>query len=169
MKCHGCDTELPPKTWKGRDRKWCSDRCRKQTMYARFCVDCGKQLNGSDGNGPKAAIRCVKCAATHSGELRRIWTRDEILDAIRRWERINGEPPRITNWNPTRARDIGRPENSVVYLRGRKGVTPQKAGEWPNVNTVIREFGTWNAGIEAAGFTGRAANHAANRLDRRAA
>lgn len=55
--CHGRDCTNPVSS----RRKWCSDRCRKQTMYGQPCVDCGRLTNGSDGKRKKP--RCVPCAS----------------------------------------------------------------------------------------------------------
>jgi hypothetical protein len=50
--CQGCSAPLPPPLRTGRSRKWCSDACRKRTLYAGRCVDCGAGLSGSEGRGP---------------------------------------------------------------------------------------------------------------------
>jgi hypothetical protein len=66
--CQGCGVELPPSVYQGRKRKWCSERCRKQTMYGGACIDCGAEMNGSAGNGPDRPVRCGKCNAQRAGE-----------------------------------------------------------------------------------------------------
>jgi hypothetical protein len=60
--CKGCEAPIPPSKG-GRPRKWCSQKCRRETTYQRFCVDCDKKLSSSDGNGPNAPIRCGACGA----------------------------------------------------------------------------------------------------------
>ena len=129
---------------------WCSDRCRK-TQYSRPCVDCGTLLNGSDGRGPNASQRCPTCAIRHAKEtgLRKVWTRDRLLAAIQAWAECYGGPPAICDWDPTRAREnLHDTAREARYF----------AGDWPHAHTVIREFGSWSAGLEAAGFTARAAH-----------
>jgi DNA-directed RNA polymerase subunit RPC12/RpoP len=152
--CQGCGAKLVPNKGPGPQRKWCSDRCRKNTLYVRFCADCGARLNSSDGHGPHAPVRCPGCASRASGEARKVWTPDAVVAAIQAWARLHGEPPCMTTWSITRARNIGKPELTQVKL------VPYKAGEWPSPQAVIRAFGSWNAGIEAAGFTPRLAQHA---------
>lgn len=125
--CAGCGGPLP--TSHGR-RKWCSERCRRQTLYAGRCVDCGAPTNGSDGPG-RAGERCLPCRARFQHESRR-WTPEAIVAAIRAWaERTGGIPPSAREW----LRPLG--------------------GEWPPVSVVQREFGSWSAAISAAGFSAR--------------
>ena len=62
-RCRGCGACLPPPTQSGRRRKWCSEACRKRTLYAGRCVDCGAATSGSAGRGPRAPKRCQACAS----------------------------------------------------------------------------------------------------------
>lgn len=132
--CKGCDTELPPSRGQ-RERKWCSDRCRKRTLYGGSCVDCGAATDGSNGRA-KAPERCNPCQAIH----RTLWTRETIGAAIRQWHFEHGAFPAATDWNATLARRFGRPDRPV---------------DFPSVETVQRVFGSWNAAIRAAGFEPR--------------
>lgn len=134
--CQGCGTDLPPKTRPGRDRKWCSDRCRKLTLYARPCLDCGTPVN-VDGRVANAAVRCNPC----DGLSRVRWTRETVVAAIERWGALYGVSPSANEWNATLAREAGD--------------TRYESGDWPTIHTVQRVFGSWNAGIEAAGFVAR--------------
>jgi hypothetical protein len=59
----------------------------------------------------------------------KVWTRDAIVSAIRDWAADNGRQPKRTDWTHAGA----KPDH-------------------PNGMTVVREFGSWNAAIEAAGF-----------------
>jgi hypothetical protein len=61
-RCDGCGTPItqPPRC---RRVRWCSDRCRKQTLYGgQPCRRCGapRGANGSDGN--HADRLCPACA-----------------------------------------------------------------------------------------------------------
>ena len=59
------------------------------------------------------------------------WDEESVLEAFRRWEREHGKPPSSADWN--------------------------RSGEyWPNDSRVRQMFGTWNAGMEAAGMPVRA-------------
>ena len=155
VRCQGCGNPLPPSTG-NRPRKWCSERCRK-AQYSTPCVDCGAPLNGSDGHGPNAAIRCKLCAARVAGEAKTRWTRQALLLAIRAWARQYGEPPATPDWNPTRAARL-HDEGRICRFR---------EGDWPHSESVVREFGSWNAGILAAGFEPRAPHGGAGNAARR--
>jgi hypothetical protein len=147
--CEGCGEVLPPpKRSSGRQRKWCTDRCRKQTLYSRPCIDCGAALNGSDGH--KGATRCKPCAARVSGAARKVWTPAAVILAIQEWAAEHGEPPALPDWSATHARAINDEARAERYERA------LAAGECPGYTSVIRAFGSWNAGIAAAGFTPRA-------------
>lgn len=138
--CLGCGAELPPKTWNGRDRKWCSERCRKQTLYSGTCVDCGEPTNGYAGIG-KAGERCKKCrhAKEHAD---RIWTRERILADGRRWQELTGRCPVVGDWN----RYINRGERRVLI-----DAVHVLTGPWPHAWCVLREFGSWREFIAELG------------------
>lgn len=57
--CAGCGELFLVQSPFAHRAKWCSDRCRKQTLYSTPCVDCGAPTNGSDGRG--AHQRCQAC------------------------------------------------------------------------------------------------------------
>jgi hypothetical protein len=61
----------------------------------------------------------------------RLWTPERIIGAIRRFVAQHGRPPTST-------------ERAC-----------QEIPAFPSVGVVCREFGTWNAAIEAAGFEPR--------------
>lgn len=134
--CHGCGSDLPPKTWAGRDQKWCSDRCRKITLYSKQCIDCGAACN-TDGSVADASVRCRACSLLWQ-HVRRRWTPGTIIAAIQRWaEEHGGVPPAATDWNATLAVANGR---------------PARTDDFPATTTVISECGTWASAIRAAGF-----------------
>jgi hypothetical protein len=68
--------------------------------------------------------------------------RDEILAAIRTWAERYGGPPTLADWEPSRARRLGHAWRAERFC----------TGEWPTAGMVAREFGTFGAGIAAAGF-----------------
>lgn len=130
-------------------------------MYGGECVDCGAPTNGSDGRGPHASKRCRECGARRSGETRTVWTREKIIAAILEWVALYGEPPAIPDWHPYAAEHQLSDAKRAARFRG---------GDWPSAESVIREFGSWNAGIAAAGFTPRARHGGdGNQLRRRTA
>lgn len=68
--------------------------------------------------------------STTNGALGKIWTREAIIFAIRKW-----------------ANDYGEPPHSKLWKRSVDG--------YPSTWTVKNEFGSWNNAIRAAGFTPR--------------
>jgi hypothetical protein len=107
--CVGCDTPLPLEIGRpGKPRKWCSERCRKQTLYAGTCERCGGKTNGSDGRAAAATV-CMDC-------LR--WTRAGVLLAVEEWaDAHGGVPPTSTDWRDA-ASDGFPPATTVKRLFG---------------------------------------------------
>jgi hypothetical protein len=126
--CETCGAALPPNKGRGRQRKFCSDRCRKR-QYDLVCVDCGGRV---DGTTPSKIPNldepvCLRCASSHYA----VWTREAIIVAIQAWtDKHGGIPPSANDWR--------LPKN----LRE----------SHPTVNHVRRRFGTWNNANRAAGF-----------------
>jgi hypothetical protein len=83
---------------------------------------------GVRASGLRARGRGEKRASTRDANVR--WTHDSILVAISHWQAEHGRPPLLEEW--------------------RRG-----DGSHPSTTTVQRRFGSWNAAIEAAGFTPR--------------
>lgn len=73
------------------------------------------------------------------------WTRERVLEALRDWARELGEPPRQHEWAIAHAREVGL-ENGRV----RRWMTEHP--RWPSSTTVVKYFGSWSAGLEAAGL-----------------
>jgi hypothetical protein len=151
--CKGCGIEL---VIAAPNRKWCSEQCRK-SQYAHPCQDCGApRTNGSDPN----VRRCLACAAKASGEQRKVWDRELLIMAIQDWAKLYGEPPAMPDWTPwTAIETLHDPERAQRFL--------EAGGFWPSATMVIREFGSWNNGIAAAGFTPRPAHGGGSNIYRR--
>jgi DNA-binding XRE family transcriptional regulator len=79
------------------------------------------------------------------------WSKESILTSMRDWNELYGEPPSMAQWSPTTLRDRGRPEEIENYL----------SGNWPSAGTVRNHFGSWLAGLTAAGFEPKPAGGAA--------
>lgn len=110
---------------------------KRKQQYGGTCVDCGAPTNGY--NGPaKAGTRCAGCAATLQHESRH-WTREACVEALQRFQR-----------------EYGRPPVASEILHSRPGLW------FPNVASVAREFGSWKAGLEAAGMTALPRGHNRN-------
>lgn len=123
LRCPGCGAPLDGAHG---NRKWCSERCRKQTAYGGTCKTCGARTNGSNGLGT-ASDTCNVCALQRRHEGRR-WTPETIVAAMQRWATRHGRQPTAPDW--------------------------RKAGEdYPAASTVQYEFdGSWDAAVLAAGF-----------------
>jgi hypothetical protein len=80
--------------------------------------------------------------AVRAAGRRPTYTREQILDAIRRWTELHDAPPTRADWEPSRARRMGHEWRVVRF----------EEGEWPTTRMVCRWFGTFNAAVEAAGF-----------------
>lgn len=112
-------------------------RARKDS-YRGTCQYCGEPTMG--GNGPtKAPRQCTACFHERS----RRWDAEIVLEAIRQFAARYGRPPVATDWNPAHARAVGRGEVADRFYED---------GCWPLFTYVQFHFGSWNAGIEAAGF-----------------
>jgi DNA-binding CsgD family transcriptional regulator len=96
-------------------------------LRAAPCRDCGTFVVTS--------TRCAHCAGR-----RPEWTREEVLAAFRAWVREEGRVPAAGDWVPTAdaTRKWGR-----EYPR------------WPSDVTVRTLFGSWRAGVAAAGLRPR--------------
>lgn len=104
----------------------------RKYLRAAACPDCGGPVVNSGSR------RCQGCAAKHAH--RPAWTAEEIVAALEEWAAEHGGPPTAPDWTPTddRARRWGR-----EYPR------------WPSQAQVHGIFGSWNAGLEAAGLAVR--------------
>lgn len=137
LRCVGCGAPLERRPGRGRQRKWCSNRCRRHTSYGGKCLDCGKPTYGGDATPPE---RCVACTAAR----RKFWTREALIATIQAWAREHGGiPPVASDWNPPHAIAMGHPEKAAKFYED---------NAWPHVSAVQEEFGSWTAGLEAAGF-----------------
>lgn len=75
--CAGCGAEVPPSAHHGRPRKWCSERCRKQTLYSHPCEDCGAPTTG-DGQHHRWCRKCSNKYASDRARAARLPVRAEI-------------------------------------------------------------------------------------------
>jgi Homing endonuclease associated repeat len=80
---------------------------------------------------------------------RRYWDRERIIAAMTLWHRVYGKAPCANDWRPNA---LTAPSNQPRLERFR-------SGSWPAASVVNRHFGSWNAAIEAAGFTPRSRGH----------
>lgn len=138
--CAGCGVELSPPKKHNHRQKWCSERCRKRTLYSGVCVDCGALTSG-DGGRSGAPRRCHACAPN----ARIFWTREALIGAMQAWNDTYGHAPVAADWNPGMAISKGHPEKAERFRAA--------CGAWPHVDIVQKVFGSWAAGLSAAEFT----------------
>jgi hypothetical protein len=111
-----------------------SDGRARKDGYGGRCVDCGARTSGADGRD-SAPQRCNRCAlANQSAEQH--WTREAVLDAIRRFAAAHGRPPGAQEWVASDPVN-GYPPRTAVYRAGKKSAA---------------HFDKWADAIEAAGF-----------------
>lgn len=114
------------------------DRARK-AKFDRPCGACGKMLR-LNGNEPDRTGLCRTCIGANKRADSRRW----ILDSFAEWNERFGAPPSPLDWSPTQARS--------GYC-GWKAERYEATGRpWPSPTLVMNHFGSWNAGLAAAGF-----------------
>lgn len=178
--CAGCGTELPPQTWTGRSRKWCTDRCRKRTLYGRRCIDCGGYCDGSSGN-LRQATRCQECATRHATAERK-WTDETVGVALLKWAREKGRAPTVED--AQRDPDLPGQSTTAITEMGGWAETLIKFGLWDRANKLgrgggpnsvtkddaldaiwaYREHGTLAGAAEALGVSGTTVSNRMNIL-----
>jgi hypothetical protein len=134
VNCAGCGTSIE-KPRRGA-RKWCSDLCRKNTLYGGTCEDCGTATaySGAAGGsfGSKRCDPCARAANTY-------WTQDRIVAAFQAFAREHGRTPRVTDSSDTFANAAGR--KPTVHSE-----------RFPTQNSVWRNCGSWEAACLLAGL-----------------
>jgi hypothetical protein len=74
------------------------------------------------------------------------WSAELVLAALVDWQREFGRAPRSWEWSPGSARAAG--QGSALGVRRWSREYPR----WPGAGTVCHYFGSWSAGLEAAGL-----------------
>lgn len=167
----------------------------RRYLKAHPCQECAAPVVG-EGN------LCNRCATRKANPMR--WSEEEVIAAVRRWTRLEGQAPRNTDWRAVRRGGAERweaefpdwppasvgtlifggwikllqaagvevvhpswkPEQILAALRGyvqEFGRSPSKEElEWPptgypSSRTVRRHFGSFTAGLRAAGLQPRGA------------
>jgi hypothetical protein len=80
-----------------------------------------------------------------SGVGPRRYSRSEILQAMRAWTALYGEPPTVVDWEPSRARRLGQTWRADRF----------ESGEWPSTRMVRGHFKQFNSAVEEAGLPAR--------------
>jgi len=71
---------------------------------------------------------------------RYLFTAAEIIERLRQWNREYGEPPRMIDLEPARARREGQAWRAERF----------ESGNWPSAPMVAAQFGSLNAALSAA-------------------
>ncbi len=130
-----------------------AERCRQGSRAAKqrrrgTCEVCGGETryNGRTTNGPSRI--CGDCLRLGQHEDRK-WTRETIMRSFRRFKRETGRTPRasdvlglydsqVLRFSDARLREIEQVRELGLVL--------------PAPQFVIREFGSWAAGLDAVGM-----------------
>ncbi len=91
-----------------------------------MCRGCGADTRPRNGKGDAYA----HCKACHPGAIRRIWTRQRVLHAMREWHVRYGRLPSSYDWSPTHARKLGG--DALERLA---------KADWPAASVVTDLFG----------------------------
>jgi hypothetical protein len=82
-------------------------------------------------------------AQVADGRRVRRWDRDTVIEKIREWNDLYGEPPCSADWNPSLARWRAQEWREARY----------REGVWPSTNAAKRPFdGSFDAAVRAAGL-----------------
>ncbi len=130
-----------------------AERCRETSRLAKQrrrgkCKVCGGETryNGVGVNG--ASDICASCSHEKQHEERK-WTRERIIRAFQRFQAATGRTPRVSDKQ-------GIYESQVLRFSGtriREFEQVQELGlVLPPHQFVKREFGSWAAGLAAAGM-----------------
>jgi hypothetical protein len=101
------------------------------------------------GEGTSGRLGWLDATQGRSGPARAAppgtWSRETIVAAMRDWARLTASPPRSYEWAPATGRALGRLGRGRVRWE-------REHPRWPSGGTVVHHFGSFGAGLEAAGF-----------------
>lgn len=94
--------------------------------------------------------------ATYAGGVQTVyWTRSRVIEKIKRWVDLYGEPPRAADWNPSSAKYSAQTWRVERYEKG----DPDTGESWPSLNAAKKAFPdpktgkpSLTAAVVAAGF-----------------
>jgi AraC-like DNA-binding protein len=106
-----------------------------KARYLGLCRGCGAYTQPRNGKGD-AYRYCKRC---HPGAIRRKWTREWVIAAMREWRARYGRLPSSYDWSRTQASQ-----------RGGSALKRLEVADWPSSSVVGQLFGSWEAAREAA-------------------
>ena len=101
-----------------------------KARYQGVCRGCGAYTQPRNGKGDAYAY----CKACHPGAIKRRWTRERVLDAMREWRARYRRWPSSYDWSVTHARRRGGEEFERL-----------RDGGWPPASVVTAVCGSWLA------------------------
>ncbi len=131
-----------------------AERSREQSRLAKQrrrgkCKICGGETRYNGVSSKGASHICAGCSHEKQHEERK-WTRERIIRAFQRFQAATGRTPRVSDKQ-------GIHESQVLRFSGariREFEQVQELGlVLPPSQFVKREFGSWAAGLAAAGMT----------------
>jgi AraC-like DNA-binding protein len=108
---------------------------RVKARYGGTCRGCGAPTRPRGGKDDPYEY-CKRC---HPGAAERVWTRDQILEAMREWKRRYERWPSSYDWSRTHAR-----------RRGSEAWGRLERDRWPASATVTDVCGSWAVAIADA-------------------
>lgn len=117
-------------------------KARKES-YRQPCPNCGQLMTGC--NGRNSPDLCKRCWTAQQKETRR-WTQETIIESFREFHRIIGRSPATTDrtgLNPSVACALSDTRLAEI-------IEAQEKTTLPSHSIVMREFGSWDAALEAA-------------------
>jgi hypothetical protein len=115
------------------DPQGVADR-RRRARYAGACAECGGPTSGA--HGPRSTpARCQSCARTPS------WSDEAIVDALRTAAARLDRTPTVYDLSP-----------ALAQRDGRTSLIQSDRGHWPSTATIARRYGSFRAGLRAAGL-----------------
>ncbi len=106
-----------------------------KARYVGVCRGCGAHTQPRNGKGDA----CSYCKRCHPGAIKRRWTQELVISAMRAWRERYGRWPSSYDWSRTHARRRG--EQALRRLAG---------GHWPAASVVTVVFGSWAVAHQAA-------------------
>jgi hypothetical protein len=101
-----------------------------KARYQGVCRGCGAPTQARNGKGDAYQY----CKACRPGAIKRRWTRERVLDAMRGWRACYGRLPSSYDWSRTHAE-----------RRGGEPLERLSDGDWPSASVVTETFGSWAA------------------------
>lgn len=135
-RCHGCRVEIPPSRG-GPARKWCSDRCRKETLYSVACRECGARVKYT---GRRRDI-CAQCSDAH---------RDTYEGKVRHSASTRGTKGYTDDELRAALWSVAQDGRVTVHMY--RAFYEGREGTMPTSQAFAYRHGSWSAAVKAYGL-----------------